>query len=86
MDCIYIGCGLELSVYWKGIGLWVDVCVREIRGVGYLLKVRQMDNIYIGVEWLDIYGRLRALAEQSPWSDVQTQCDWSVQLDCSPMP
>ena len=50
------------------------------------MKVDKWIIYIVGVEWLDIYGRLRALAEQSPWSDVQTQCDWSVQLDCSPMP
>ena len=64
----------------------IDVCVREFRGAVYLLKVDKCTIFMLGVEWLDIYGRLRALAEQSPWSDVQTQFDWSAQLDCSPMP
>ena len=49
------------------------------------MKVDKWIIYIVGVEWLDIYGRLRALAEQSPWSDVQTQFDWSAQLDCSPM-
>ena len=36
MDCIYRGMRVGLDVYWKGIGWFIVLVLREVRGVEYL--------------------------------------------------